>query len=183
MSDANNLRIAWIYPSIRRGAYWQPIINEFITVFANTRFCTGYLWSPFNENSLGADIFKTVGKASFVKTTDITGGYSRGYIYASPKIVFPLLKSRPHVILASAFSVWTLLALFLKPIGWWKVIIIYDGSSPNTDFKNSKLRLLSRILMARMADAFISNSQAAVGYLHQDLGIPKSNIHYISLIL
>lgn len=177
MIDMKNLRIAWIYPSIYRGNYWYPIISEFIKSFRLTKFYTGCLWKGFDSSQPNASVFEIVGKSKFLKSFSVAEGYSRGFIYASPKIIFSLLKFRPHIILASAFSIWTLLALLFKPLGWWKVIIIYDGSSLNTDFKDSKLRLLLRTIMAHLTDAFISNSQSGVRYLHEDLGIPKSKIY------
>jgi len=172
-----NLRIAWIYPSLTFGAYWQPVMKEFTKQFKDTRFYTGRLWPGFNPKTPGASIFQTVGETKFLQTTQVKDGYSRGFISASPKIIFSLLKFRPKVVFASAFSIWTILALLLKPIGQWKLVIIYDGSSPNTEFRDSKLRSFIRQLISKFTDAFVANSYAATSYLIQVLDIPKDKVY------
>jgi glycosyltransferase involved in cell wall biosynthesis len=178
-----DLRIAWIYPSLIFGAYWQPVINEFIKQFKNTRFYTGCLWPGFNPEAPGSSVFQTVGKTQFIQTVQVNNGYDRGFIIASPTIILHLFKFRPQIIFASAFSIWTILALFLKPICQWKLIIIYDGSSPNTEFRDSRFRVLIRKLISKFTDTFIANSCAAMDYLIQVLKVPQSKIHKISYLV
>jgi len=88
----------------------------------------------------------------------------------SPGIIGHLIQFKPHVILAQAYSLWTLLALLLKPWGKWRFIIIYDGSSPNSDFRDSTIRSLFRRVMSRYADAFVANSHGAQEYLIEGVG-------------
>lgn len=175
MNHAKQTRIAWVYPSISFGAYWQPIVSEFAKTFDRAVFYTGCLWPEFDSSTLGAFRFKVIGKSKYVRS-DATEGYARGFIYASPSIVLYLLKFRPKVIFASAFSIWTVLVLLLKPVCRWRVAIMYDGSSPNSDFQDSKFRSTARKLVARFADAFIANSNAAKVYLHKALEVPENRI-------
>jgi glycosyltransferase involved in cell wall biosynthesis len=56
------------------------------------------------------------------------------------------------------------------------VVILYDGSSPSIDFRNSWARLLLRRLLARMADGFCANSGAAKDYLIDILHAPPAKV-------
>ncbi|MBE9126897.1 MULTISPECIES: glycosyltransferase family 4 protein [unclassified Coleofasciculus] len=172
----DNLRIAWLVPSVELGAYWQPVLAEFSKVFKNTIFYTGQVWPEFDPQAPGANLIQVVGEMKSIETTQTVTGYNRRFMYLSPGIVSHLLRFKPNVIFAQAFSLWTLLALLLKPLGRWQFIIIYDGSSPNSDFQDSKLRSLLRRLMTRFADAFVANSYGAKAYLIEALGAKEDRV-------
>lgn len=175
IDEIKELRIAWLVPSVELGAYWQPVLREFTTLFKNTIFYTGLVWPGFDPHLPGANQIKIVGKMKSLEMTQTTG-YSRRLMLLSPGIVPHLLEFKPHVILAQAYSVWTLLALLLKPWQKWRFIIIYDGSSPNADFQDSKIRSFFRRVMSRYADAFIANSHAAKEYLIQGVGAKPEQV-------
>ena len=175
MDDFHNLRIAWLVPSVELGAYWQPVLQEFAKVFKNTIFYTGLVWPGFDPKVPGADVIKIVGEMKSLEMTK-TEGYSRRVMLVSPGIIGHLLEFKPHVIFAQAYSLWTLLALLLKPWGKWRFIIIYDGSSPNSDFRDSKLRSFFRRLMSRYADAFVANSHGAKDYLIDGVGAKSESV-------
>ncbi len=169
IEEIKELRIAWLVPSVELGAYWQPVLREFTNVFKNTIFYTGLVWPGFDPNVPGANVIKIVGQMKSLEMTKTTG-YSRRLMLLSPGIVGHLLEFKPDVVLAQAYSLWTLLALLLKPWRKWRFIIIYDGSSPNADFQDSKIRSLFRRVMSRYADAFVANSHAAKDYLIEGVG-------------
>jgi glycosyltransferase involved in cell wall biosynthesis len=175
MDDFHNLRIAWLVPSVELGAYWQPVLQEFAKVFKNTIFYTGLVWPGFDPKVPGADVIKIVGEMKSLEMTK-TEGYSRRVMLVSPGIIGHLLEFKPHIIFAQAYSLWTLLALLLKPWGKWRFIIIYDGSSPNSDFRDSKLRSFFRRLMSRYADAFVANSHGAKDYLIDGVGAKPESV-------
>jgi hypothetical protein len=175
MDDINDLRIAWLVPSVELGAYWQPVLAEFTKVFKNTRFYTGRVWPGFDPNVPGANVIKIVGEMKSLEMTKTTG-YSRRFMLVSPAIVGQLLQFKPDVIFAQAYSLWTLLALLLKPWGKWRFIIIYDGSSPNADLQDSKIRTFLRRAISRYADAFVANSYGAKDYLIEGVGAKKESV-------
>ncbi|MEQ8959926.1 MAG: glycosyl transferase, partial [Coleofasciculus sp. C2-GNP5-27] len=127
MNHKSNNRIAWLLPSMERQNYWQPLFKEFTKTFPQTTVYTGF-WEGFVPGLEGAFNVEVVGKTEFKPTTQGVG-YSPGVIYVSPNIIGYLLKFRPQVIFVSGFSLWTLLTLLFKPLGQWKVVIVYDGSS------------------------------------------------------
>ena len=176
MVNRSDLRVAWLVPEVELGAYWQPVLREFTKVFKNTVFYTGRVWSGFDPTLPGASAIQLVGETKFVETTKIETGYDRGFIAVSPSIVGHLLKFRPQIVFPQAFSLWTVLVVLLKPICGWKIAIIYDGSSPNTDFRDSSFRTFVRRILAKFADAFVSNSQAGKRYLVEALNVPEAEV-------
>ena len=176
MVDRRDLRVAWLVPEVELGAYWQPVLREFTKVFKNTVFYTGRVWSGFDPTLPGASAIQLVGETKFVETTKIETGYDRGFIAVSPSIIGHLLKFRPQIVFPQAFSLWTVLVVLLKPLCGWKIAIIYDGSSPNTDFRDSSFRTFVRRILAKFADAFVSNSQAGKRYLVEALNVPEAEV-------
>ena len=177
--QADDIRIAWAVPSIQAGAYFGPIIRECHRLFKETIFFTGKVWPKFKLTDPGAQQIHLVGRTKFVESVKIESGYSQGFIAASPAIALELAKYRPDIIIASAFSLWTLIALLLKPIYRWRVVVVYDGFSPNTSFSANSWRSRVRVQMAAKVDAFIANSQGANYYLTQILNVPDDKIvHY-----
>jgi len=154
---------------MERAAYWQPVLSEFTKRFKQTTVYTGH-WSGFTPGFEESFTIEVVGETKFVKTAPSQVGYSGGFSYVSPKIVGYLLNYKPHIVFAHSFSVWTLLAVLFKPLGRWKLIIAYDGSSPIIDRRNSKLHLLYRRIIVQIADALITNSQGGKAYLTGVLG-------------
>ena len=174
MKDLENYRIAWLFPSLEGASYWHPVLSEFTKIFSQTVVYTGS-WPGFASGFDNAFQVEVVGKVKFIEVADSTS-YVPNFTYASPKIVSCLFQFKPDVIFTSSFSIWTLLALLLKFLGRWKVVITYDGSSPTYDYRNSPLRLFFRRLMVWWADAFITNSQAGKAYLTEVLGATEDRV-------
>lgn len=119
---------------------------------------------------------KVVGKFRALKFGNQGITYKRGILLPSLGIFPHLLKYYPDVIFTAAFSIWTLIALLLKPLTRWKVIIIYDGSSPEIDVVDSKFRIFVRRLMTRFTDAFITNTNQGKTYITEILKADSENV-------
>ncbi len=170
-----NIRVAWLFPSLEFANYWHPVFHEFTQHYPQTIVYTG-LWPGFTPRLTNQFRVKVVGKMRFICLKPNRTGYGQGFILASPKILVELLRDRPHLIFASGFSLWTMIALVLKIFIGWRVIIAYEGSSPGVDYQGQSWRLWLRQTMARMADHFITNSQAGKSYLQQVLQVPSQRI-------
>jgi glycosyltransferase involved in cell wall biosynthesis len=169
-------RIAWLLPAMGTGGIsFQHILCEFAKEFPQTIAFTGQWpgYAPGFENSFQV---KEVGATKYIQLAQTPKGYTVGFSYVSPSIIGHLLAFKPHVVFANTFSVWTLIAVLLQWLGGWKVIIIYEGSSPGVDYRNSLLRLRSRRLMARLADAFVVNGKGAKSYLVEVLGAQEERV-------
>lgn len=170
-----NLRVAWLFPSLELGNYWHPVLSEFAKVYPQTTVFTG-VWPGFSPGFENAFAVKVVGEMTFVDTVKSETGYSQGFIKASPAIVGELLRYKPDVIFTSGFCIWTIFALLLKLLGGWRVVIVYDGSSPGVDYRDSQIRTILRQLLSRLTDGFITNSLAGKRYLTQYLHVQEQRI-------
>jgi glycosyltransferase involved in cell wall biosynthesis len=171
--NLSGLRVAWLFPSLERGFYWQSVLKEFAKLLPQTIVFTG-IWSGFAAGYEDAFTVRILKKPKVIETTRVSMGTSRAVIIASLGIIRHLLSFNPHVIFTSAFSIWTVLALVMKPWRRWRVIIAYDGSSPNVDCRDSTVRLFFRRSMVQLADAFITNSRNGKSYLTETLKARES---------
>ncbi len=175
-TDVRSLRVALLLPTVELGSYWQPILTQLKQITQQVRLYTGRPWPGFDPQDLATEMVEVVGEAVRVNNSAEKHDYSGGYLRLSPKIIGRLLTFKPQVVIASGFSMWTMLALLCKPIGKWRVIILWDGSSPNVDFRNSPSRLWLRRIIAHFADRFIINSEGGRGYFTEVLGVRGDRI-------
>jgi glycosyltransferase involved in cell wall biosynthesis len=144
-------------------------------LFPNTTVFTG-LFPGFAKGLEETLKVEVVGKFKVIEIARDENGYGDNFTYLSPRIIGHLLKLRPQVIFSSSFGIWTIIALLLKPLCWWRVIIAYEGCSPGVDYRNSAARLFVRRLMVWMADACITNSEAGSEYLIEFLNAKKDRV-------
>ena len=165
--------IVWLLPKI--GFFWQPMLSEFTKLFPKTKVFTAQFPSFVKglENSISVE---KIGSPYVVNSQSQETGYSCAVTIVSPKVIFPLIRYKPKVIFASSFGIWTILALLLKPLYRWHVIIAYEGSSPGVDFTSSPFRLLIRRLMVKIADACITNSKRGKDYLTKILRAEQNSV-------
>ncbi len=164
LKKLQQLRIAWLLPAMGTGGIsFQHLLCEFAQKFPQTIAFTGQ-WPGYAAGFENTFEVREVGATKFIELAKTSKGYNIGFSYASPSIIGHLLKFKPDLIFANAFSFWTIIAIALKFLFGWKVIIIYEGGSPGLDYRNSSLRLRSRRLMVRFADTFVVNGRSAREY-------------------
>jgi len=170
--DLSDVKVAWMIPSMARGFAWQSLLEEFANIFTDSKVFTG-LW-PMNRPKDDVDFnLNVIGKTRFITLGQKNSKYARGIIMPPLGIPFHILKYFPNVILTYGFSIWTVMVLLLKTFTRWRVITVYEGSSPTVDAKGSRLRIWGRKLMARLSDAFITNSHSGQSYLVEYLKARK----------
>ena len=176
MNTDKQLRIAWLLPAMGTGGIsFQHILSEFTQEFPQTVVYTAQ-WPGYAAGFENDFEVRKIGKTKFIELAKTPKGYSIGFSYISPSIIWHLIKFKPQIIYANAFTVWTAIAVTLKRLLGWKVIIIYEGGSPGIDYRNSPLRLWSRRLMVRLADAFVVNGQLARDYIVEVLGAKQEQV-------
>ncbi|MGA9378285.1 MAG: glycosyltransferase family 4 protein [Phormidium sp.] len=158
----NNSRIAWLLNSAF--FYWHPTLSEFTHLFPETTVFAGWWkgYAPGLEDSFKVEV---LGDRKIIPLIQSSTSYGSNFTSLPLTIVNRLFKFKPDVIFSNSFGVWTILALLFKPVGKWKVVIAYEGSSPGVDYRNSAPRLAVRRAMVQAADACITNSQAGKAYL------------------
>lgn len=175
MNHTNNDRVAWLLPAMGTGGIsFQHILGEFSKLFPDTVAFTGQWpgYAPGYEDSFAV---QEVGATKYIEFWKTLKGYTIGFSYTSPQIIQYLLNYKPEIIFANAFTAWTAIALLLKPIGGWKVIITYEGGA--SIYENPKsLRHRVRQLMVRLTDGFVVNSQAGKSYLLNTLKVAPERV-------
>jgi glycosyltransferase involved in cell wall biosynthesis len=175
-ADPPLLRIALLFPTVELGAYWQPVLKNLAQIEERVILYTGRPWAGFDPDDPENAPVEVVGEAIRVNNTQDKSDYGGGYMKLSNAIIGRLLDFKPEVIIACGFSVWTMFALLFKPIGGWRIVLAWDGSSPNVDFRDSKPRLLMRRIITRYVDRFITNSEAGKSYFCEYLGVDSHKI-------
>lgn len=175
-------RVAWLFPSLWLGHYWHPVFAAFEQRHPDTVVWCGGVWDNFDPGQPGTRLVEQVGDTGYHRYGQ-TDGYSRQFMLPSPRILAKLLRHRPAVVLSQAFSLWTLAAALLKPLGRWRLVLFIDGSSPNVDFLDSKLRTLQRRVIARAVDRYVSNSEGAKDYLVDVLGADPDDVEIVRYLV
>lgn len=155
-------RIVWLLTESR--FCWHPVLSEMTKLFPNlTVFAPN--WPGYASGFENTFNVKAFSKPKVVPLRPSESGYGLNFTYLPLNMIGHLLRSKPDLVFSNSFGIWTLLALLFKFVGQWSVVIAYEGSSPCVDFRDSPLRLALRRWMVRVADAYISNSQAGKTYL------------------
>lgn len=161
-------RVAWLLPSAF--FYWHPFLAEFAKLYPLTKVFTAS-WYGFANGYNEAFQVKVVGSRRVVPIIKSSTGYGYNITYVPLNIISELLFFKPNIIFANSFGIWTAIAISLKLLTNWKVIIAYEGSSPSVDFCDSPHRLFLRKIFIKLADGCITNSYAGRNYLINILGI------------
>ena len=171
--QTRSVKVAWLLQDA--GAYWQPIMREFQRLFPETKVFSA-TWSGFLPGFENAFNVTQVGSMKVIKFPGKFKGYAPCITYLSPDIATHIIQYRPDVIFSTGFSIWTMLACLLKLWYRWRVVIVYDGSSPGVNQSGFGLRSWQRQLLTKFTDAFITNNQAGKSYLTDTLGANETKV-------
>lgn len=166
-------RVAWLLNSAF--FYWHPSLYELSRQFPQLKIFTAW-WRGYADGYEDKLSVEVVGDRKIVALQKSTESYGSNYTALSPSIVKYLFAYKPHVIFSNSFGIWTILALLFKPLGRWRLVIAYEGSSPGVDYLHSPVRLTVRRQMVRLADACITNSQAGRRYLLDTLNADPAKV-------
>ena len=171
---SKNIRVAWLFPSLARGYYWQPVFKEFTERCPHTAVFTS-IWPGFAPGYEKTFEVHTLPGLGYVDLRKKLPDSRRGFIWTPPSILRELAAFRPDVIFASGFSGWTVCALLFKLFRRSRVIIYWEGSSVQS-VGSSKIKAFVRRLIARFADAGVSNSDEGASYLRDLLGMQQHKL-------
>lgn len=169
------IRVAWLTPTLVRGAYWQPLYREFTRLFPNTVIFTGN-WPGYLRGYEESFTVQQLAGSKFVVLRQTETGANIGFTRAPASILPALRRFRPSVIFTSSFNIWTLYALIYKSFSRCRVVVAWEGTSPAIAYLESPIRLRLRRTLARFIDTVVTNSHAGERYLRDVLRIPESKI-------
>jgi glycosyltransferase involved in cell wall biosynthesis len=155
--------------------YWHPLLSEMSRQVSKLCLFTAG-WPNYAQGFEEAFEVEIVGSRKFYGLKHKQKRYGSGFMYLSPLILRYLKQFKPNIIFADGFCIWSVLVLLWKASQGWRVVIVYDGSSPNVDFRNNKLRLLLRRAMAQYTDGWITNTNSGRSYLVEALGVPSQKV-------
>ncbi len=164
MKRSESPAVAWLIPFMARGYYWYPILAEFSRLFPRTTVFS-CLRTVIPAQYAGSFSHRFVGRARNLTLKKADRSHNLVMTLLPVRAMYHIARFRPRVIFASGFNAWSALSLVLRMVFRFRVIVVYDGSSPGVDSMRKKTRLLMRKAMARRADAFITNSRMGRKYL------------------
>jgi len=173
-SAAESTRVAWLFPSLARAYYWQPVFKEFVVRCPHTVIFTS-IWPGFALGYENAFEVHTVPGLRYVDLRKQLPDSRRGFIWTPLSIVKKMAAFRADVVFSSGFSGWTLCALLFKLFRHCRVIIYWEGCSVQS-VGTSKLKTMLRRWIARFADAAVSNADEGASYLRDIIGMPQNKL-------
>src|SRR5215470_18259291 len=108
-----DIRVAWLFPSLERAYYWQPIFKEFVVHFPKTAIFTS-IWPGFAAGYEGAFEVHTLPGLRYVDLKKQVRDSRRGFIWTPLAILSNLAAFKPDVLFCCGFSGWTVCALLFK---------------------------------------------------------------------
>ena len=171
---AESTRVAWLFPSLARAYYWQPVFKEFVARCPRTAIFTS-IWPGFALGYENAFEVHTLPGLRYVDLKKQLPDSHRGFIWTPLSIVKKLAAFDPDVVFSSGFSAWTLCGLLFKLFGRSRVIIYWEGCSVQS-VGTSKVKTMLRRWTARFADAAVSNADEGTRYLRDIIGMPQNKV-------
>jgi glycosyltransferase involved in cell wall biosynthesis len=173
-SALQEIRVAWLFPSLARGYYWQPVFKRFVAHCPKTAIFTS-IWPGFSPGYEGTFEVHTLPGLRYIDIRKQVRDSRRGFIWTPLAILKKLAAFQPDVLFSSGFSGWTVSALLCKFVRGSRVIIYWEGCSAQS-VGSSRLKLTMRRWIGRLADAAITNGEEGAIYLRDIVGIPQEKV-------
>lgn len=174
LTIGSHTRVAWLFPSLARAYYWQPVFKEFVARCPCTAVftCDWPGFAPGFENSIAVHTLPGLGYVDLKKRLP---DVRYGFIWTPLSIIRKLAAFGPDVVFASGFSGWTACALLFRLVRDAQVIILFDGCSAHALGKFGVQTVLRRWI-AMLADAAVTNTEDGMCYLRDVIGMPRDKI-------
>lgn len=169
-----DIRVAWLFPSLARAYYWQPVFKEFVARCPRTAIFT-CIWPGFAPGYENTFAVHTLPGLRYVDLKTRSLDARRGFLWTPPSILKKLAAFSPDVVFASGFSGWTVCALLLKLTRRSRVIILWEGLSSHA-VGSFKAQTALRRWIAQFADAAVSNAEEGSEYLRNVIRMPKEKL-------
>ncbi len=169
-----DIRVAWLFPSLARAYYWQPVFKEFVARCPRTAIFTS-VWPGFAPGYENSFAVHTLPGLRYVDVKKRTPDARRGFIWTPLSILRKLAAFGPDVVFASGFSGWTMCALLFRLVRRSRVIILWEGCSVHA-LGSSRLQTVVRRWIAHFADAAVSNADEGTKYLRDVIGMPEDKL-------
>lgn len=176
--------VAFIFPLADRprGNYWWHTLEALADLLPSVAMVLGAT-SNFSDSYIPDNIkhkidICVIPGSKFISIPIMSQGAYKFGIQLPPFCPFvrQLIKMKPQVLFLSGFSLWTFIAVALKPLMKWRLVVMYEGSSPSVARTYNRLIVLWRRMISSRVDAAITNTQAGKKYLCEWLSIDTKKI-------
>ncbi|MGP0018978.1 MAG: glycosyltransferase family 4 protein [Candidatus Sulfotelmatobacter sp.] len=169
-----DIRVAWLFPSLARGYYWQPVFKEFAARCPRTAVFTS-IWPGFAPGYENSFAIHTLPGLRYVDLKKRRPDARSGFSLTPLSILKKLADFGPDVVFSAGFSGWTLCALLFRLLRGSRVIIFWEGCSEHA-LGSSKVKTALRRWIAHFADAAVSNADEGTRYLRDVIGMPEHKL-------
>jgi glycosyltransferase involved in cell wall biosynthesis len=169
-----DIRVAWLFPSLARAYYWQPVFKEFAARCPRMAVFTS-IWPGFAPGYENSFAVHTLPGLRYVDLKKRTLDARRGFIWTPLSVLKKLASFGPDVVFASGFSGWTVCALLLKLTRRSRVIILWEGLSAHA-VGSFRVQTVLRRWIAHFTDAAVSNADEGTEYLRDVIGMPQDKL-------
>lgn len=174
LKTGTETRVAWLFPSLARAYYWQPILKEFVARCPRTAVFTS-VWPGFAPGYEDSFEVYTLPGLRYVDLKKRLPDVRYGFTWTPPSVLRKLAAFGPDVMITSGFSGWTVCALLLRFVRHSRVIIFWEGCSTHA-VKSSRMRNLLRRWIGYFADAAVSNAEEGTKYLREVVGMEQDKL-------
>jgi glycosyltransferase involved in cell wall biosynthesis len=176
-------RVAWLTPVLGVGGnllYWQPLLSALAGACADFRVFT--LEFPGDTRSAGFAI-SCCGKLKRLYANERSSqhagaGYISGFSVAGPRVFSQLKSYRPDLLVLNEFSLLSLYGIVFAQFRPRTRILLNVECRPRTSGSAllQKIRRAARRLMAKRADAVLTNNSEGLAYLREELDVAPGRI-------
>jgi glycosyltransferase involved in cell wall biosynthesis len=175
---ARRMKLAIVLPSLRHGLrYWPPIIQALDAEGITVRVFTSM--PPPEAPSIDLEVVK----GRILRDRINIRGHEKPFSYQSPQLVSRLIRWRPDVIIATEYRLATLWSLIAGRLRRCPVAIFQEHGSPERYLRSPTRRLFRLLVLARLADAFIANTDEAAAEFITRLRVPPRKVFEVPLLL
>jgi glycosyltransferase involved in cell wall biosynthesis len=177
-AEARHMRLAIVFPSLRAGVrYWLPVIQALDAEGITVRVFTSL--PPPERPPIDLEVVE--GRILRDKTN--MRGHEKPFSYTSPQLVTSLIRWRPDVIIATEYRIATLWSLVAGRLRRCPVVILQEHRSPERFLRSPTRRLFRLLVLARLADAFVANTDEAATEIITILRVPPEKVSVVPMLL
>jgi glycosyltransferase involved in cell wall biosynthesis len=172
------MRLAIVFASLRDGVrYWVPVIEALEAERITVRVFTGI--PPPGRPPIDLKVVK----GRILRDRVSMRGYEKPFTYTSPSLISSLIRWQPDVIIASEYRIATLWSLVAGRLQRCPVVILQEHRSPEEFLRSPMRRLFRLLVLARLADAFVANTNEAAAEMITRLRVPPEKVFEVPMLL
>lgn len=177
------VRIAWVTPVLGVGGhllYWQPLLSGLAKTCADFRVFTLEYSGDTSSAGFAITLCGKLRRLYANERSSRNAGteYTTGFSLAGPAVYSCLNEYQPDLLILNEFSLLTLYGLIFKILHPRTRVLLNVECRPRASggVLLRKIRRVARRLMAKSANAILTNNRVGYAYLVDELGVAPSRV-------